>query len=244
MSRIPTLILAVAMASLLVIGLGHSNASGGNGVQLSAAAQSLEGSSDRTVTVVGDGSVLVKPDVAWLNIGVETSGPTASETAQENRDKTDQVMASLQNLGTADQDIQTVAYTINPEYSSEQGQPGQVTGYRVANTVRVTVRNLDQVGQVLDAVTQAGANNIYGITFGIQDQAAPQAEARAKAVADAQTQAEDLVRLAGYRLGRLLSISEDIRGSPAPLANTASVAPIQPGQLELHSQVQVTYALQ
>ncbi len=243
MVRIPTLILAVAMASLLIIGLSHSTASGGHGAQLSAAAQPLE-SAERTVTVVGDSSVLVKPDVAWLNIGVETFGSMATDATQQNQDKTDQVMASLQNLGTADQDIQTVAYTISPEYSSEEGQPGQVIGYRVTNTVRVTVRNLDQVGQVLDAVTQAAANNIYGITFGMQDQAAPQAEARAKAVADAQARAEDLVRLAGYQLGYLLSISEDVRDSPAPLANTASVAPIQPGQLEVHSQVQVTYALQ
>lgn len=243
MVRIPTFILAVVMASALVVGLRHDTASGGHGVQLSTAAQPVEGT-EPTVTVFGEGSVLVKPDVAWLNIGVEMSGPAASETAQENQRKMNQVITSLQGLGIADQDIQTSAYNINPDYSSEQGQPGQVTGYRVTNMVRVTVRNLDQVGQILDALTQAGANNIYGITFGIQDQAVPQAEARAKAVADAQARAEDLAKLSGYQLGGLLSISEDVGGSPAPLANTTSVAPIQPGQLELHSQVQVTYALQ
>jgi uncharacterized protein YggE len=242
MARIPTFILAVVMASALVIGLGHDTSSGGHGVQISAAPQPIEGT-EPTVTVVGEGAASVNPDVAWLNIGVETSGLTASETAQENQGKMDQVMASLQSLGMTDQDIQTATYNINPDYSSEQGQPDQITGYRVTNTVRVTVRNLDQVGQVLDAVTQAGANNIYGITFGIQDQAAPQAEARAKAVADAQSRAGDLARLTGYQLGGLLSISQDVGGSPAPLANTAGVAPIQPGQLELHSQVQVTYAL-
>jgi uncharacterized protein YggE len=243
MVRIPTLILAVAMASSLVIGLRHETAPGGTGAQLSTVLQPAQ-ENQPTVTVVGEGTASVDPDVAWLNIGVETSGPTASETAQENQSKMGQVMASLQALSIADQDIQTVAYDINPDYSSEQGQPSQVTGYRVSNTVRVTVRNLDQVGQVLDAVTQAGANNIYGITFGLQDQAAPQAEARAKAVAQAQARAEELAKLSGYQLGGLLSISEDVGGSPAPLANAASVVPIQPGQLELHSQVQVTYALQ
>ena len=84
MVRIPTFILAVVMASALVMGLRHDTASGGHGVQLSTAAQPVEGT-EPTVTVFGEGSVLVKPDVAWLNIGVEMSGPTASETAQENQ---------------------------------------------------------------------------------------------------------------------------------------------------------------
>ena len=242
MVRIPTFILAVVMACALVVGLGHATASGGHGVQLSTAAQPVEGS-EPTVTVVGEGTASVNPDVAWFNIGVETSGLTASETAQENQGKMDQVVASLQDLGIADQDIQTMAYNINPDYSSEQEQPGQVTGYYVANTLRVTVRNLDQVGQVLDALTQAGANNISGITFGIQDQAALQAEARAKAVADAQARAEDLAKLKGYQLGGLLAISEDTGGDAVPMANIVNAAPIQPGQLELHSRVQVTYAM-
>jgi len=231
------------MASALVIGLGHDTASGEHGVQLATVSKPIQGT-EPTVTVVGEGAAPVTPNVAWLNLGVETSGPTASEATQENQGKMDQVMASLQDLGIADQDIQTAAYNINPDYSSEQGQPDQVTGYRVTNTVCVTVHNLDQVGQILDAVTRSSANNIYGITFGIQDQATPQAEARAKAVADAQSRAEDLAKLTGYQLGGLLSISEDTGGGPAHLANVLNTVPIQPGQLELHSQVQVTYALQ
>jgi uncharacterized protein YggE len=242
MVRIPTLILAVVMASALVFGLGHDTASGGHGVQLSTVAQPVEGA-EPTVTVVGEVSVLVEPDVAWLDIGVETFGSIATEAAQQNQDKMDQILASLQSLGIADQDIQTSAYNISPEYNSDQRQSGQITGYRVTNTVRVTVRNLDQVGQVLDAVTQVGANNIYGITFGIQDQAAPQAEARAKAVADAQARADDLANLNGLQLSSLLSISEDVGGGAVPMANVLSATPIQPGQIEIHSRVQVTYAM-
>ena len=243
MIRIPTLILAVVMASTLVVGLRHDTALGGQGVQLSTAAQPAEGA-EPTVTVVGDGSVSVKPDVGWLNIGVETIGSMATEATQENQDKMDQILTSLQSLGIADQDIQTSNYSINPEYNSDQGQSSQITGYHVTNTVRVTVHNLDQVGKLLDAVTQAGANNIYGITFGVQDQAAPQAEARAKAVADAQARAEDLANLSGVQLGSLLSISEDVGGGGSvPMASALSAAPIQPGQIEIHSQVQVTYAM-
>jgi uncharacterized protein YggE len=242
MSRIATLILAVGLATLLVIGLGHSNASGGRDVQLSTVPQPIQGA-EPTVTVVGEGTASIKPDVAWLDIGVETSGQTASETAQNNQGKMDQVLASLQSLGIADQDIQTVAYNINPDYGSEQGQASGVTGYRVTNTIRVTVRNLDQVGQVLDQVTQAGANNIFGITFGTQDQAAPQAEARAKAVADARARAEDLAKLSGYQLGDLLSISEDTGGGSVPMANAINATPVEPGQIEIRGRVQVTYAL-
>jgi uncharacterized protein YggE len=238
MIRIPTLILAVVMASALVVGLRHDTA-----LSVSTAAQPADGA-EPTVTVVGDDSVSVKPDVAWLNIGVETVGSTATKATQQNQDKMDQILTSLKGLGIADQDIQTSTYSISPEYKSDQGQSGQITGYHVTNTVRVTVHNLDQVGQLLDAVTQAGANNIYGITFGVQDQAGPQAEARAKAVADAQAQAEDLANLSGLQLGSLLSISEKPGGGSVPVASSAlGAAPIQPGQIEIHSQVQVTYAM-
>jgi uncharacterized protein YggE len=243
MVRIPTLVLAVLMGFALVVGLGHDTASGGPGVQVSTLPQPFEGT-EPTVTVVGEGTASVKPTVAWLDIGVETFGSMATEATQQNQDKMDQILASLQSLGIADQDIQTSAYNISPEYNSEQGQSGQITGYRVSNTVRVTARNLDLVGQVLDQVTQAGANNIYGITFGIQDRAAPQAEARAKAVADAQARAEDLANLTGYQLGSLLSISEDAGGGSVPMANAISATPIQPGQIEINSRVQVTFAIQ
>jgi uncharacterized protein YggE len=176
---------------------------------------------------------------------VETLAPTATEATKENNDKMTGIINTLKDLGIADKDIQTTNYSISPEFSSQTGEANQVAGYRVSDTVQVTVRNLDNIGTVLDQVIQAGANNIFGISFGIDNPATLQAEARAEDFADAQARAEDLAKLGGVQLGEILSISESTGGGPVPVANTlSSAAPVQPGQSEVRTQIQVIYAIQ
>jgi uncharacterized protein YggE len=234
----------IATALLLVAVVQVAGISAGQGTHWLATANAAEGP-NRTITVVGEGTATAKPDLARLSIGVETFAPKATEATKENNDKMTGIINTLKDLGIADKDIQTTNYSINPEYSSQKGETNQITGYRVSDTVQVTVRNLDNIGTVLDQVTQAGANNIFGISFGIENPATLQAEARAKAFADAQARAEDLAKLGGVQLGEILSISESTGGGPVPVANTlSSAAPIQPGQTEVHTQIQVIYAIQ
>lgn len=113
---------------------------------------------------------------------------------------------------------------------SQQDQPGQITGYRASNVVRVTVHDLEEVGSILDQATQAGADTINGISFGVEDQAELQAEARAEAVADAQARAVDLARLSGLQLGGVLSINEEGSDGPVPMesAVTATTSTAKP----------------
>jgi uncharacterized protein YggE len=234
----------IATALLLVTAVQLTGVATGQGTQWLATAHAAEGP-NRTLSVVGEGAIAAKPDMAQINIGVETSAPTATEATKENDDKMTGVINTLKALGIADKDIQTTNYSISPEYSSQQGETNQITGYRVSDTVQVTVRNLDNVGTVLDQVTQAGANNVFGISFGIENPATLQTEARAQAFADAQARAEDLARLGDVQLGEILSISESSGGGPVPVVNTlSSAAPIQPGQTEVRAQIQVTYAIQ
>ncbi len=205
----------------------------------------------RTVTVVGEGTVRIKPDIAQAVIGVEVVYPTVEEATQATRELMDAVLAALTDAGVDPTDIQTSGYSVWADRGFEGPMAGDIR-YRVSNTVMVTIRDLDQVGAVLDAALAAGANNIYGITFTLSDPRVAESEARAKAVEDARRKAEELAELTGKTVGDVLQISEVIGGPPGmfgvPLAKGLELGggagPISPGELELTSQIQITYALE
>ena len=207
----------------------------------------------RTITVVGDGKVNIEPDVARVNIGVETLQPTVDAASAENNAIVDAVLAALQELGIAGEDIQTSGYSVFAERYGSDGQLLEKPNYRVSNTVTVLVRDLPNLGQVLDAAVAAGANNIYGVEFLLDDATAARSAARKLAVANAQATAEELAALNGLQVGKVLSISEVIGNMGGYYGNQFSavqadkggggVAPIQPGQLNLTMQIQITYEL-
>jgi hypothetical protein len=166
------------------------------------------------------------------------------------------ILEALEEAGIEAKDIQTMNYSIQldryPEVlpralESAPAEPQPV--YRVTNMVTVTIRDLDSVGDVLDAVVEAGANNIWGITFSVDDPTDAQADARAKAVEDALARAEVLAELSGVELGPVMSVSEVVGAVPAPMAvklESAAVAggPISAGELEIAYQVQVSYFIE
>jgi uncharacterized protein YggE len=120
--------------------------------------------------------------------------------------------------------------------------------YTATNNVEVTIRNLDTAGKVLSAATSAGANQLFGIRFEIEDPSALQAEARKKAVEDARARAERLAQLAGVKLGPAVSISEIDGGGGGPvpmfaMAKMDSGAPVERGELTVTTTVQIVYAL-
>jgi uncharacterized protein YggE len=226
-----------------------------------AVAQTSEETSNyspvQTITVVGQGSVSTEPDIARVSIGMETSAETVAEAVAENEVKMASILAALEGIGIPEKDIQTTHYSISferyPEplpraVGDEEGQPAPQ--YRVSNMVNVTIRNLDSVGEVLDAVIEAGANNIWGVSFGLEDEVAAQAEARSEAVEDALARAEALAELNGVELGSVMSISEVISGGAIPMPvmaierAAAGAGPISPGEVEVSYQVQVTYFIE
>jgi uncharacterized protein YggE len=208
----------------------------------------------RTITVVGDGTVSIKPDVARANIGVEVMGPSVDEAAAENSTITEQVLAALREMGIAEEDIQTSGYSVFSERFSPDGTATAEVQYRVTNTVNVLIRDLDNVGAVLDASIQAGANSIYGIEFLLDDPTAARSAARQMAVENAAATANELAELTGVGVGRIVSISEVIGNNGGFYSNQFTQfstgmgggrmdAPIEPGQLRLTMQLQVTYEL-
>ncbi len=209
----------------------------------------------RYITVVGNGKVTLSPDVAKMNVGAEASAGTVSEAKAEVDRQLAAILGTLKELGIAEKDIQTSSYNIYFERGPyppvmREGADLEPQGeYRVSSMLNVTVRQVERVGEVLDAVVEAGANQVYGVYFTVDDDSKWQNDARAKAVADARARAEELAKLSGVELGDVLSVSEIIGGGPGPVAAMAverafgGGGGIAPGELELNAQIQVTFAI-
>lgn len=202
----------------------------------------------RTISVSGAGSVGVKPDIANATFGVETFFPTLQAALAENSKKMNAVISKLKELGIADRDIQTVNFSVNVERPFDRGIPGPITGYRVNNSLRATIRQLEKVGTVIDQAIASGANTVSGISFGTSAGKALQSDARAKAVADAKAKAEELAKAAGITLGPVISLQETGMGIPqgserATFAVAQSSVPVEGGELTVTVSVQVVYGI-
>ena len=247
----------VAMALLVPVGLAGVWLWGQvtSPVAAQAAQETADYSPAETITVVGQGSVRIEPDIAQVSIGVETSAESISDAVDENEAKMQSILAALEAVGVDAKDIQTMNYSIQldryPEPMPRLESTGEETQpvYRVSNMVNVTIRELDSVGAVLDAVIEAGANNIWGISFSLDDPKVAQSDARADAMADAQSRAEALAELSNVQLGPVMSVSEVIGGGASPLSMAVERAAagggsISPGELEVGYQIQVTYFIE
>jgi hypothetical protein len=208
----------------------------------------------RTISVAGTGTAYLTPDIAYLYLGVHTEKLTAAEAVAENNDQTEQVIQALRDFGIAANDIRTTNFSIWPidKYDPATGVPSGEKSYAVDNTVYVTVRDLETLGDLLDTVVQAGANTVNSIQFDVADRDEALADARAEAVRDAGEKAQELAAAAGVELGELQSVSFpnlqnypifDGRGGGGAAAEAAAV-PIQPGQLTFDVTVNVTYAIE
>jgi uncharacterized protein YggE len=209
------------------------------------------------ITVQGTGEVRVRPDVGVVSLGVQTQGQDPQKTAAENATLTSQVIAAAKGAGVAEKDVRTSGYALAPQYDyhgQAQGKPPTITGYQVSNSVRVTVRKIDDVGKVLDAGVKAGANVAGGISFELDEPTAAQARDAAvqKAVADAVHKAKVIADAAGVAQTRLVAISEGAVSVPRPrfegAMNVRAMAmetptPVAPGEATVSAEVSVRYAI-
>jgi len=209
-----------------------------------------------TITVTGTGSASGAPDIANLEIGVETIDADLATAYSSTNTRIDEVIQALVDAGVAREDIRTVGLNVyqdrygGPQPAmNESGEPTPV--YVVSNNVRVTIRDIANVPTVLNAAIEAGANNIYGLNFAIEDSAALASEARAEALEDARSKAAELAGLAETELGNIVSIVE-VQGGFDPYNQFATnavglggggEAAIEPGQLSVNVQLRVTFSI-
>lgn len=205
----------------------------------------------RTISVAGQGEASGAPDQAEVSAGVQTLADTVIESTRENQAIVEKIMGALDEQGVPAENIQTSNYSIWAEQNHHDPRnQNRITGYRVSNIVTVKIDDIGKVGEVLAAVTGAGANSINGIQFGVKDTAALETRAREAAMADARARAQALAGLAGVELGEVLSISSSHGGGPprpmmarAEMADAGSVPGISPGQQSLTVQVHATFAI-
>lgn len=175
-----------------------------------------------TLSLSAEGEVKVVPDMATISLGVQTDAPTAAQALAANADQMARVVASLKKAGLADRDIRTSQLSVSPQYVYEQNKPPRLTGYQATNQVTVVARDLKKLGQTVDAAVGAGANTVGGISFGLQEPQAVEDAARRDAVRALQAKAELYAKATGYRIARLVSLSEGtsqvIPPLPVPMA--------------------------
>lgn len=212
------------------------------------------------VTIQVGESVASIPDLATISVGVMTTAPTAAAALAENSRKMERLMAAIRAAGVAEKDVQTTGIHLNAQYNYENARRGgtpEFTGYQVANNVQVKLRDIEEVGDFLDAMVAAGGTHIQGPYFSIEEPRPLIAQARRKALAEADAVARSYAEARGYSRARLISINEGGGYGGAPIIVTGfrgesgppPVAPpppppVAPGQVSTGISLTVQYMLE
>jgi len=209
-------------------------------------------SAEHTISVNGTGHIILNPDTADLRLGVSSTAKTVKEARSLGATSMTAVIASLKKVGIADKDIQTTTLSLQPTYDySMNANPPRLTGYQLSNAVAVTIRDLDKVGDAIDAALAAGATSLDGVSFRVADQTAAERQARQAAMTEAKAKAKSLADAAGVSIAGVVSISETVAPVPYPIYYGAAAGapakdvatPVQPGTTEITISVAVVYLI-
>jgi hypothetical protein len=200
-----------------------------------------------SISVSGEATVSVPPDLALVDGGVTSDAKTAREASDANNAAMGKLMQALKGAGIEAKDIQTSRLSLQPQSAPNRSGPSAIVGYRASNRVTIRVHDVAKVASVIDTLVAAGANDIGGISFLVSQASKLLDEAREQAVADARRKAEIYAKAAGVTLGAPLSISEE--GPPGAMpfrrmaAGMAAAAPVAQGEETLHVTVGVSWAI-
>ena len=211
-----------------------------------------------TLSADGTGTVKITPDIAYINIGVQSKSENVKAALDENNTSAAAISSALQSLGVAVEDIQTSSFNVYPMqdyglagmgFDNGDGTMTPSTYYQVDNIVLVTVRDLSNLGQILDVSVQSGANSINSISFDVQNKDQALEEARKMAIQAAQAQAQSIADAAGVQLGKIINLSVYSSGDTpyyegkGGVANYSSDVPISAGQLNLSMTANIMYEI-
>ncbi|MCR9130255.1 MAG: SIMPL domain-containing protein [Alphaproteobacteria bacterium] len=206
-----------------------------------------------TLSLSATGEVSLVPDQATVSAGVVTQGDSAAEAVRANALAMSRVFAELRRAGVAERDLQTSQLSVNPIYQSydrSSSREPRITGYEARNTVSAMVRDIDEVGDVIDAVFEAGANTLNGVSFSSSEAEEAQDEARRRAVAELMALRDLYADAAGFQVVRLMSFSESGGGRPYPvMARTEAFSsdastPVAAGELTISATVSAVWEIE
>ncbi len=203
-----------------------------------------------TIVVSGTGRVAVDPDVADLRLGVAVARPTVEAARAAAAETMTAILAAVASAGVERRDIRTSLLSVQPRYDYRDGKAPALTGYDLANAVEVTVRDLGNLGPVVDGALTAGATSLDGLAFRVDDPREAERTARTAAVAEARARAEVLAAAGAVTLTTVLAIVE---GGPPPtwpqpkaarmMATADAGTPVEAGTTEIAVTVTVTFGI-
>jgi uncharacterized protein YggE len=203
------------------------------------------------LSVTGEGLVAAAPDMASVTVGVTSQASDAASALKANSRSMTALMGILDTFNIEASDRRTSGFNISPRYErrGDDSRAPEITSYEVSNQVTIRYRDIDRLGDLLDAVVRAGGNRIHGLSFGNSDDAGLRDEARQLAVADARRRATLYAEAAGGELGRVLSITEAGAPQPRPEMRTLAMAdayavPLAAGENEIRAVVNVVFELE
>ena len=249
----------VVLAVTVLLTGGTAAAAVFSGGAHDASAQSEAGivlGDKKVITVSGKGEFEVAPDVAYLDVAVETRAATAKEAQANNATKFAALEAVLyQKYAIGKPDVKTTGFSVHPEYKYADNQAPKVIGYVAAHNIRITYRQLDKIGTLLDALSAAGANRMNGVQFDTEREDQYELQALEKAMANADGKAAVLAKASKRTLKGVLSVSQG--GATAQpvygmvmekMANAASDSAggtsIQSGQITVRTDITVMYEME
>ena len=201
-------------------------------------------SGDRVISVDGSGEVYIEPDIATINIGLETKNTDASVAQVENNEIMQKITQAMKDLNVDEKDIQTVNYNIYRSYDyNDENKEDQ---FIVNNSFKIIVRDLENIGLVVDKAVELGANQVNNIQFSVIDQNKAYKEALDLAIAEAEDKAQRLASNIDEKIESVISISENSNNYPVFadmgfVRAESSMAPIETGQLTIRANVSVKF---
>ncbi|WP_211748723.1 SIMPL domain-containing protein [Paenibacillus sp. Marseille-Q4541] len=242
---------AVVIAGTMLIG------GGGGALSFAGKAQAQEAVAvQNIVSVVGKGEISVKPDIAYLFIGISSEGKTAAAAQKANATKMQSLTSLLKKTWKLEnKDIQTNQFYVQPNYTYSEKEGQQLKGYTATHSLKVSYRDLDKVGELLDAAAEAGVNQIDNIQFSIENKDAFETAVIEKAMANANLKAGAIAKVAGRSLGSVISVSQGNTAEPVRYyeqmydMNTAASSTaekstsVEAGEIKLTTELTVHYQL-
>ncbi|MBF6569497.1 MAG: SIMPL domain-containing protein [Candidatus Binataceae bacterium] len=221
-------------------------------ISTASAANDTGMSTPRTIEVRGHGEAHATPDVAFLNLAIETHAANAQDCATLNADLAAKVVKALENQLKGKGRVWTGGYSLYPEYGddSQQKKPA-IVGYRAENSITVQTGAIDLLGSLIDTAISAGANRINYLNFALQDDGRARSEAITKATKDAQAQAQALAAALGVKLDQIARASTVAEPQPLPMASRmmgmsamAAPTPVQPNEITVPATVSLVYQIE
>ena len=238
----------LSLAAALAVVMAMTGPPASNAQQAQMPMPAIQGT---LLSVSAEGKVEGRPDMATINLGVQTEAQTAQAAVQANAQRMNALLSALRRAGIAERDIQTSNVSVNPQQQYRENQPPLTTGYQANNTVTAKIRNIDNVGRVIDASVGAGGNTVNGVYFSYQNPDAQMDIARRNAIQEARRRAGIYADALQMRVARVVAVQEGGGYSPPvpmPMARMAAQAdsaptPVEPGQIETTANVSVTFEL-